>query len=95
MDGAGVRALQDWPSAADRDARSRQRRAEVLVLPMLPLRVHGYLKAPDYLAGPRIPVAVGVGADSVAMAVWPTPRSGLRRATASVPRSWAMPSSMC
>jgi hypothetical protein len=78
VDQAGMRAVRDWDLTGDRDARSRERRAEVLALPMLPLRRHAYLKPPDDLAAPRVAAAVGVGADSVAMAVWPaTGRQGV------------------
>jgi hypothetical protein len=56
---------------AERDERSRQRRAEVLALPMTPLRLHGHLDRPDH--HPRAPVAVGVGTDDVAVAAWPPP----------------------
>jgi hypothetical protein len=56
---------------ADRDEQSRQRRAEVLALPMTPLRLHGYLGQPGH--HPRGPVAVGVGPDDIAVAAWPPP----------------------
>lgn len=65
------RGMRDWPSDAELKEQRRARRAEVLALPMLPLRKHGYLKAPDELEGSRQAGAVGVGADSVALAVWP------------------------
>ena len=71
VDQAGMRAARNRETADERDARNRERRAEVLALPMLPLRRHGYLKPPDYRPAPRVAAAVGVGADSVAMAVWP------------------------
>jgi hypothetical protein len=58
-------------SQAERDEESRRRRAEVLALPVRPVRLHGYLQAPDYLAGPRQPVATGVGFDGAAWAAWP------------------------
>jgi hypothetical protein len=54
---------------AERDERSRQRRAEVLRLPMVPLRPHAYLARPGYY--PSEPLAVGVGPDDIAMAAWP------------------------
>jgi hypothetical protein len=56
---------------AERDERSRQRRAEVLTLPMTPLRLHGYLDQPGH--HPSGPVAVGVGADDIAVAAWLRP----------------------
>jgi hypothetical protein len=56
---------------AERDERSRQRRAQVLALPMTPLRLHGHLDRPGH--HPRGPVAVGVGPDDVAVAAWPPP----------------------
>lgn len=56
---------------AERDERSLQRRAEVLTLPMTPLRLHGHLDRPGH--HPRGPVAVGVGPDDVAVAAWPPP----------------------
>jgi hypothetical protein len=68
---AGIGMSQWNESAAERDARSLRRRAEVLALPMLPLRLHGHLIAPDDGPAPRVPAAAGVGADSVAMAAWP------------------------
>ena len=40
---------------------------------MLAMKAHGYLYAPNYLAAPREPIAVGVGPDAAAMAVWPAP----------------------
>ena len=46
-------------SQAEREERSRQRRAEVLRVPMAPLRPHGYLDRPGYY--PREPLAIGVG----------------------------------
>jgi hypothetical protein len=54
-----------------RDERSRRRRAEVLALPMTPLRLHGHLERPGH--HPRGPAAVGVGPDDVAVAAWPPP----------------------
>jgi hypothetical protein len=56
---------------AERDERSRQRRAEVLALPMTPLRLPGYLDQPRHR--PAGPVAVGVGPDDIAVAAWPLP----------------------
>jgi hypothetical protein len=56
---------------AERDEQSRRRRAEVLALPMVPLRLHGYLDKPPHY--PRGPVAVGVGPDDIAVAAWPPP----------------------
>jgi hypothetical protein len=56
---------------AERDERSRQRRAEVLALPATPLRLHGHLDRPGH--HPRAPVAVGVGFDDIAVAAWPRP----------------------
>ncbi|MGH3249095.1 MAG: hypothetical protein ACRDOI_23215 [Trebonia sp.] len=56
---------------AERDERSRQRRAQVLALPMTPLRLHGHLERPGH--HPRGPVAVKVGPDGVAVAAWPPP----------------------
>jgi hypothetical protein len=56
---------------AERDERSRQRRTEVLALPMTPLRLHGHLERPGH--HPRGPAAVGVGPDDVAVAAWPPP----------------------
>jgi hypothetical protein len=58
-------------SQAERDEESRRRRAEVLALPMRPVRRHGYLRAPGYLAGLRQPLATGVGFDGAAWAAWP------------------------
>jgi hypothetical protein len=55
----------------ERDERSRQRRAEVLALPMTPLRLHGYLARPGH--HPTAPVAAGVGPDDIAVAAWPPP----------------------
>lgn len=56
---------------AERDEQSRRRRAELLALPMTPVRLHGYLQAPDQLTRRRQPVASGVGFDSAAWAAWP------------------------
>jgi hypothetical protein len=53
------------------DEQSRQRRAEVLALPMTPLRLHGYLDEPGH--HPIAPVATGVGPDDIAVAAWPAP----------------------
>jgi hypothetical protein len=53
------------------DEERRQRRAEVLALPMTPLRLHGYLEQPGHY--PRSRVAVGVGPDDIAVAAWPAP----------------------
>jgi hypothetical protein len=58
-------------SQAERDEESRRRRAEVLALPMRPVRLHGHLQAPHYLAWPQQPVATGVGFDGAAWAAWP------------------------
>ena len=58
-------------SQAEREQESRRRRAEVLALPMRPVRLRGYLQAPGYLARPREPVATGVGFDGAAWAAWP------------------------
>jgi hypothetical protein len=56
----------------DLDARERRRRAEVLALPLVRLRVHGQLRAPDSLArSPWRPVAVGVSSEGLALAAWP------------------------
>jgi hypothetical protein len=56
---------------AERDERSLQRRAEVLALPMTPLRLHGYLDQPGHHPGG--PLAVGVGPDDIAVAAWSLP----------------------
>ena len=56
---------------AERDERSRQRRTELLALPMTPLRLHGHLERPGH--HPRGPAADGVGSDDVAVAAWPPP----------------------
>lgn len=81
---AHCRVRQDWcmsengaagharrMTQAERDEWSRQRRAQVLALPMTPLRLHGHLERPGH--HPRGPVAVGVGPDGVAVAAWPPP----------------------
>jgi hypothetical protein len=63
--GAGRRLSQ-----AKREEQSRQRRAGVLALPMVPVRLRGYLRSPDGLAGLREPAAAGVGFDGAAWAAW-------------------------
>lgn len=63
--GAGRRLSQ-----AEREEQSRQRRAGVLALPMVPVRLRGYLRSPDGLAGLREPAAAGVGFDGAAWAAW-------------------------
>ena len=57
-------------SQAEREEQSRQRRAEVLALPMEPVRLRGYLQSPDGLVGLRGPAAAGVGFDGAAWAAW-------------------------
>jgi hypothetical protein len=57
-------------SRAERDEQSRRRRAEVLALPMVPVRLRGYLRSPDGLAGIREPAAAGVGFDGAAWVAW-------------------------
>jgi hypothetical protein len=37
---------------AERDKPGRRQRSGLLALSMLPLRLHGYLPPPDYLAAP-------------------------------------------
>jgi hypothetical protein len=56
---------------SERDERSRRRRAEVLALPMMPLRLHGFLDRPAHY--PNGPAAIGVGPDGNAVAAWPAP----------------------
>jgi hypothetical protein len=55
----------------DRDVRDRRRRTDVLALPMVRLRVHGQLRAPDSLAGSPLPATVGVSSEALALAAWP------------------------
>jgi hypothetical protein len=55
-------------SEAERNAEERRRRAEVLALPMTPLRLHGYLENPSRMLDDAI--AAGVGPDGTALAVW-------------------------
>jgi hypothetical protein len=55
----------------DRDARTLARRLEVLRLPVSPLRRHGYLIPSRHdTRWARQPVAVGIGPDGQALAVW-------------------------
>jgi hypothetical protein len=42
----------------------------VLALPMVPVRLRGYVRSPDGLAGIREPAAAGVGFDGAAWAAW-------------------------
>jgi hypothetical protein len=56
-----------------RRARRAVARAEVLRLPMVPLRLHGYLARPGHY--PFEPLAVGVGPDDIAVAAWPDLRT--------------------
>jgi hypothetical protein len=68
MSEGGTAGHAERMTQAERDERSRQRRTEVLALPMTPLRLHGHL---DRHGQPRGPAAVGVGPDEVAVAAWP------------------------
>jgi hypothetical protein len=55
----------------DRDARTLARRLEVLRLPVSPLRRHGYLIPSRHdTRRAREPMAVGIGPDGDALAVW-------------------------
>jgi hypothetical protein len=58
-------------SQAERDRRSLQRRLEVLKLPVVALKHHGYLKPTDRAEWRSEPEAIGVGPDGTALAVWP------------------------
>jgi hypothetical protein len=58
-------------SRAERDQSSLQRRLEVLKLPVVALKRHGYLKPTDRAEWQAEPEAVGVGPDGTAFAVWP------------------------
>ena len=70
--GEGGAAGHAWRmTQAEQDERSRERRAEVLALPMTPLRLCGYLDKPGHQ--PAGPVAVGAGPDDIAVAAWPPP----------------------
>jgi hypothetical protein len=71
MSEGGAAGHAERMTQAERDERSRQRRTEVLALPMTPLRLHGHLERPGH--HPRGPAAVGVGPDDVAVAAWPPP----------------------
>jgi len=71
MSEGGVAGQARRMTQAERDERSRQRRAEVLALPMTPLCLDGYLDQPGLHPGG--PVAVGVGLDDIAVAAWPLP----------------------
>ncbi|HYX62458.1 MAG TPA: hypothetical protein VE888_25960 [Streptosporangiaceae bacterium] len=42
----------------------------MLALPMVPVRLRGYVRSPDGLAGIREPAAAGVGFDGAAWAAW-------------------------
>jgi hypothetical protein len=68
MSEGGAAGHAERMTQAERDERSRQRRAGVLALPMTPLRLHGHL---DRHGQPRGPAAVGVGLDEVAVSAWP------------------------
>ena len=60
---------------AQRDKQALQRRMEVLDLPVVPLRRHGWIGAPDDQVRGRLgastPAAVGVGPDGDLLAHWP------------------------
>ncbi|MGC7103132.1 hypothetical protein ACPZ19_51500 [Amycolatopsis lurida] len=63
---------------AERDQASLRRRLEVLKLPVVSFRRHGFVMPADPVATMREPEAVGVGPDGTAFAVWPY-REGIKR----------------
>jgi hypothetical protein len=55
----------------ERDQQSLERRLQLLKLPVVPLRRHGFVKPRDRALVVREPQAIGVGPDGTAFAVWP------------------------
>ncbi|MBB5801075.1 hypothetical protein F4560_000843 [Saccharothrix ecbatanensis] len=64
---------------AERDQASLRRRLEVLKLPVVSLRRHGFVMPADRVATMPEPEAVGVGPDGTAFAVWPYRDGGNRK----------------